>query len=213
MGRKALFAVEIHNRIADGQPDDVIAESVGRKDRVIRHHRALRCKCAVDRPAPVVAPTPAVAPAIPETPPQAAALFLDVGNPAAVATAAYLAGLTGVAIAAALGVDGYQIDADAPDFGLTGVAVSARRLERLAARADALERMRLHRPAQWAKLVAEAEESERKEALDSRLPRETWIAFFREVIGHQSRLLTETDMLSWIAWVESLAESKYPTMV
>ena len=212
MGRKALFGTEIHDRIADGQPDDVVAAAVGRKERVIRHHRGGRCKCTYDRPAPYVAEDsgPAVAPVFGVAPATVAAL--DVGNPAAVATLAFMAGLSLTAIAAGLGVDAYGLNPDVTDFGLTGAAISPRRLERLAARADALERMRLHRPAQWAAWVAKAEETELAVALDSRLPRETWTGFFGEIINHQSRLLTDGDMRDWIQWVEDLAESKYPAM-
>ena len=213
MGRKALFGTEIHNRIADGQPDDVIADAIGRKERVIRHHRGGRCKCTYDRPAPYSADDsgPAVALALGVAPATVAAV--GVGNPTAVATAAFLAGLSAVAIAAALGVDAYSLNPDMADFGLTGAAISPRRLERLAARADALERMRLHRPAQWATWVAKAEETELAVALDSRLPRETWTGFFGEIINHQSRLLTEGDMRDWIQWVEDLAVSRYAAMV
>ena len=75
-----------------------------------------------------------------------------------------------LAIAVSLGVDADSVDADAPDFGLAGKDVSRRRLGRLAAQADALERMRLFRPTQWARLVFEELESERRVTLDSRLP-------------------------------------------
>ena len=77
------------------------------------------------------------------------------------------------------------MDADAPDFGLAGVAISRRRLGRLAAQADALERMRLFRPTQWARLVFEELESERRVSLDSRLPVETVKGFFSDVVNHQ----------------------------
>ena len=137
---------------------------------------------------------------------------VDVGNPIAVATAAYLAGVSVLGIAAALGVSHSDLDADSPHFGLAGLVVSRRRLERLAAKADALERMRLFRPAQWAKLVAEEEDKERKAALDSRLPRETWTGFFGEVVNHLADILTEGDFRQWVQWVEELATYRYPTM-
>ena len=209
MPAQAKSAVEIHSRIADGQPDDLIARAVGRKERVIRYHRAWRCQCAVARPDPV--DRPAVAPAVasgPPVPPDP----VDVGDPVAVATAAYLAGISPVAIATALGINAYDLDADVADFGLKGAAISRRRLERLAARSDALERMQRQRPAQWASWVADADAAERKEALDSRLPRETWTAFFAELVQHQSTILTERDMQDWIRWVKELAIYRYPTM-
>ena len=129
-----------------------------------------------------------------------------------VATAAYLAGLSPLAIASALGVDGYSLDADAADFGLGGKDVSRRRLERLAAQADALERMRVFRPAQWTKLVAQEAESERKAALDSRLPVEIWTGFYSEIVHHQSGLLTNDDFQDWLKWVQELTITRYPTM-
>ena len=210
MPLQAKSGIEIHRRIEDGQPDDVVAAAVGRKERVIRYHRSWSCKCAVERPAPVDRPTVvtlAAQEAIPEAAP------IDVDDPVAVATLAYLSGVSVLGIASAFGLDHYALQPDAPDFGLTGQTVARRRLERLAARADALERMRLHRPAQWATWVAEHDEKERQAALDSRLPRETWTGFLGDLIAHQSRLLTEADMRDWIAWVEDLAVSRYPTMV
>ena len=226
MPLQATSAIEIHRRIANGEPDDVVARAVGRKERVIRHHRAWKCKCKVDRPAPYSAidsspaddSGPAVAPVqrevaiVSDGPAVAPGLAVDVVNPAIVATSAYMAGMSTTAIAAALGVDAYALDVDRPDFGLTDVTVSRRRLERLGKRADALERMRLHRPAQWAAWVARSEEGERAEALDSRLPRETWTGFLDELVTHQSRLLIERDFRDWVAWVKELAVARYPSM-
>ena len=194
---QARSAKEIHRRIADGEPDDVVARAVARKPRMIRYHRAGRCQCAVDLVTPVQAPVQAP---------------VDVGDPAAVATLAYVAGVSPLAIAVALGVDGYSLDADAVDFGLIGAAISRRRLERLAARADALEKMRLFRPAQWAKLIAAEAESERKISLDSRLPAEIWGGFFSELVHHQSGILTDGDFQSWMEWVSDLAITRYPAM-
>ena len=199
MPAQAKSAIEIHRRLALGEPDDAIARAVGRKPRVIRYHRSWRCVCAVDRPTPVAVELEA-GPVVP------------VGDPVAVATAAYLAGVSPLAIAVALGVDGYALDADALDFGLKGAAISRRRLGRLAAQADALERMRLFRPAQWAKLVAEESESERKMSLDSRLPLETVRGFFSEVVNHQSLILTDDDFRDWIEWVSEMTIARYPTM-
>ena len=105
------------------------------------------------------------------------------------------------------------LDAAAPDFGLAGKDVSRRRLERLAAKADALERMRLFRPSQWAKLVTEEEAQERQVALDLRLPRETWAGFFGEVVSHQSGLLTESDMMDWIRWVAGTDGLQIPNVM
>ena len=203
MPAQAKSATEIHNRIADGQPDDVIARAVARKSRMIRNHRSWRCQCAVDRPTPVDRPAVAVV--------ELEAAPVDV-NPVAVATAAYLAGVSPLAIAVALGVGADALDADALDFGLAGKDVSRRRLERLAAQADALERMRLFRPAQWAKLVFEELESERRVALDSRLPVETVQGFFSEVVNHQQAILTEDDFGLWQEWVSDLLITRYPTM-
>ena len=207
MPLQAVSAKEIHRRLELGEPDDVVARAVGRKKRVIRYHRAWRCQCAVERPAVALVAPETVAPkSTPEAVP------VDVGDPVAVVTMAYLVGISLLGIAAALGVDGYALDPDAVDFGLNGAAISRRRLERLAAKADALERMRKHRPAQWAKLVAEEEDKERKAALDSRLPRETWIAFFGEVISHQANILTDDDFRRWRQWILELVTSRYPTM-
>ena len=207
MPLQAVSAKEIHRRLELGEPDGVVARAVGRKERVIRYHRAWRCQCAVERPAVALVAPETVAPkSTPEAVP------VDVGDPVAVVTMAYLVGISLLGIAAALGVDGYALDPDAVDFGLNGAAISRRRLERLAAKADALERMRLHRPAQWARLVTEAEESERKAALDSRLSRETWTGFFGEIAAHQSGLLIERDFRDWIEWVEDLTVARYPSM-
>ena len=115
-------------------------------------------------------------------------------------------------IAAALGVDVAVLDADAPTFGLAGRDVSRRRLERLAAKADALERMRTHRPAQWGKLVALEEEAERRVAFDSRLPREIWLGFFGELVHHQAGLLTADDFQLWREWIQDLVVVRYPAM-
>ena len=193
-----------------------MARAVGRKDRVIRHHRAWKCKCKVDRPAPYSEEDsgpaddsgPAVAPSQPESAIVAPGPAVVEVNPA---TAAFMAGLSTTAIAAALGVDAFALDVDRPDFGLP-VGVSRRRLERLGKRADALERMRVHRPAQWAAWVARSEEGERAAALDSRLPRETWTSFFGELVDHQSGLLIERDFRDWIEWIKELAQHRYPTM-
>ena len=198
----AKSAKEIHNRIADGEPDDVIARAVRRKPRMIRYHRAGRCVCVVDRPA--------VAAVELEAAPMAAPI--DAGDPVAVLTAAYLAGVSPLAIAVALGIDAYAVDVDGVDFGLTGLDISRPRLERLAAKADALERMRKHRPAQWARLVTEEADSERTAALDSRLPAETWTGFFSEIVSHQANLLTADDFQRWREWVLDLVRTRYPSM-
>ena len=208
MPLQAVSAKEIHRRLELGEPDDVVARAVGRKERVIRYHRAWRCQCAVERPAPVVDSPPAA-------PVEAAAVApapVGVGDPDAVATAAYLAGLSPLAIAAALGIDAYSLDVDSPDFGLTGAGISRRRLERLAARADALERMRRYRPAQWAVWVAQQDDAERKAALDSRLPRETWTAFWADVVSHQENILIDGDFSVWMGWVKELVENRHTQM-
>ena len=202
MPAQAKSAVEIHRRLAQGQPDDVIARAVTRKPRVIRNHRSWRCQCNVDRPTPESRPTPvpeleAVAVEL-EAAPMVAPV--DVDDPQAVATMAYLAGVSLLGIASALGVDVAVLDADIPDFGLAGLDISRRRLGRLGARADALEKMRLFRPAQWAKLIDLEAESERKAAFDSRLPRETWVGFFSEIVHHQAGLLTADDFQLWREW-------------
>ena len=205
MPLQAVSAAEIHRRIADGQPDDSVARAVGRKERVIRYHRAWRCQCAVDRPAPVVDSPPAA-------PVEAAAVApapVGVGDPDAVATAAYVAGLSPLAIAAALGIDAYFLDVDSTDFGLTGAGISRRRLERLAAKADALERMRRYRPAQWAVWVAQQDDAERKATLDSRLPREIWTAFWVDVVSHQANILIDSDFRAWMEWVSELVENRH----
>ena len=195
--------------LAEGEPVDVIIEETGAsRSTVFRRQAALR-------DSPIPAPwTPADdGPADDgDGPPVKRRDPVDVGDPIAVATAAYLAGISPVAIATALGINGYDLDADAADFGLKGAGISRRRLERLAARSDALERMQRQRPAQWASWVAEQDAAERKEALDSRLPRETWTAFFSDLVAHQSTILTERDMQDWIRWVKDLAIYRYPTM-
>ena len=204
MPLQAVSAKEIHRRLELGEPDDVVARAVGHKERVIRYHRAWRCQCAVERPAVALVAPETVAPkSTPEAVP------VDVGDPVAVATMAYLVGVSLLGIAAALGVDGYALDADIPDFGLNGAAISRRRLERLAAKADALERMRLFRPSQWAKLVTEEEAQERKAALDSRLPRETWTAFWVDVVSHQANILIDSDFRAWMEWVSELVENRH----
>ena len=208
MPLQATSAKEIHRRLAQGEPDDSIARAVGRKPRVIRYHRAWRCVCAVDRPTPVPE-LEAVAVEL-EAAPMAAPV--DAGDPVAVATMAYMAGVSLLGIAAALGVDVYALNADIPDFGLTGLDISRRRLGRLAAQADALERMRLFRPAQWAKLVAQEAESERKMSLDSRLPLEIWMAFFSELVNHQANILTDGDFQHWRRWIQDLVVGRFPTM-
>ena len=210
MPLQAVSAKEIHRRLAQGEPDDIVARAVKRQPRVIRYHRAWSCQCAVDRPVDRPSPEPEPEPE-PETTPETSPV--DVGDPVAVATAAYLAGLSPLGIAAALGVDGYSLDADAADFGLTGAAISRRRLERLAAQADALERTRVFRPTQWVKLVGQEAESERKMSLDSRLPLEIWTGFFSELVHHQAGILTDDDFQRWREWVQDLVTSRYPSMV
>ena len=205
----AKSAVEIHNRLAQGEPDDVIARAVRRKPRMIRNHRAGHCVC-VDRPTPETV-TPVDRPP-PETVTPETVTPIDVGDPTAVATAAYLAGLSPLAIAVALGVDAYSLSPDALDFGLTGLDISRRRLERLAAQADALERTRVFRPSQWVKLVGQEAESERKMSLDSRLPLEIWTGFFSELVHHQAGILTDDDFQRWREWVQDLVTSRYPGM-
>ena len=175
MPLQATSAKEIHRRLAQGEPDDIVARAVQRQPRVIRYHRAWSCQCAVDRPRPVDRPTPEARPVDRPTPETVTPI--DVSDPVVVATAAYLAGVSPLAIAVALGVDGYALDVDGADFGLAGKDVSRRRLERLAAQADALERTRVFRPTQWVKLVGQEAESERKMSLDSRLPLEIWTGF------------------------------------
>ena len=133
-------------------------------------------------------------------------------NPVEVATAAFVAGISVAGVATALALDNYELDPDAADFGIGEATVSSRRLERLVARAEALEQMRLHRPAQWAKLVSEEEWKERQEALDSRLPRDTWMGFFQEMLAHQSNILSEDEMGHWIIWVKDLAQHRFPAM-
>ena len=192
--------------LADGLPVDVIVEETGASRATIFRRRAVAV--AGDRAAPVEAAGPAVNSAPPVAPVEA----VPVGGPVETATAAYLAGLSPLAIAAALGVDAYALDVDRPDFGLSDVAISRRRLERLAARADTLERMRRSRPAQWAAWVAHQDDAERAAALDSRLRRETWVEFFREIVSHQSLLLIERDFRDWIEWVKELTVARYPTM-
>ena len=193
--------------LADGAPVDVIVEETGAsRATVFRRLASLQewpNPTALDEP-PTESPAD---PPTPQRPPVA------VDDPVAVATLAYLAGVSLLGIATAYGLDNYGLDADAPDFGLTGVDISRRRLERLAAKADALERMRLHRPAQWSRQVLEAETEERKAALDSRLPREIWLAFFSDVTSHQSNILTAHDFQSWIEWVKDLTIDRYPTMM
>lgn len=210
MGRKSKSGVEIHRRLADGQPDDVVARSVGLKERVIRNHRASRCKCAIPRPEAVH--QPAVALIEPETIEPETVAVIDVGNPVAVATKAYAVGVSPLAIAAALGVDAYRVDPDSGDFGLAAVTVSSRRLERLAATAETLRKMQLHRPAQWTAWVARQDDGETMVAMDSRLPRETWTGFFGAVISHQANILTEDDFRDWVQWVDELAINRFPAM-
>ena len=98
------------------------------------------------------------------------------------------------------------------DFGLSGLDISRRRLGRLGARADALEKMRLFRPAQWIKLVGQEAESERKMSLDSRLPIEIWTAFFSELVNHQANILTDGDFRDWQTWIQDLVIARYPMM-
>ena len=103
-------------------------------------------------------------------------------------------------------------DADALDFGLAGKDVSRRRLGRLAAQADAMERMRIHRPTQWARLVFEELESERRVTLDSRLPVEVVMKFFTDVTNHQAAILTEDDFRLWTEWAVELVKTRYPSL-
>ena len=206
---------EIHRRLSLGEPDDIVAEAVGLKPRIIRWHKAERCKNCGPLPdrvdlvdLPPVADAPDAAPA----PAPAQPVAVDLADPVAVAWAAYTAGVSLLGLAAAYGLDVAQVDADAPDFGLNGAAIAPQRLVRLAAKADALERMRKFRPAQWAKLVAGTEEAERKAALSSRLPRETWVGFWTTVAGHQSALLSETDLQAWFGWISDLVAERFPEM-
>lgn len=184
-----------------GVPADVIEDETGAsRATIFRRKAALRGD-----------EIPAAAESGKKTMPAAPAP-VDVYDPVATATAAYLAGLSPLAIAAALGVDAYALDPDAVGFGLINLDISRRRLERLAAKADALERMRKHRPAQWAKLVAQEEEAERRVALDSRLPVEVWTGFWADVVSHQAGILIERDFIEWMGWVSDLVEKRHTQM-
>ena len=195
--------------LAEGTPVDAIMEATGAsRATVFRRQAALR-----DSPIPApLAPAEDGPAEDGDGPPVAAPDPVDVGDPVAVATAAFIAGIGPLALANALGIDADALDADAADFGLLGASISRRRLQRLAARSDALDRMRRQRPAQWADWVAEQDAAERKAALDTRLPRDTWTAFFSALVAHQATILTERDMQDWILWVKELAIYRYPTM-
>ena len=222
MSARAENATEIHRLIDAGLPNDAIARAVNLKGRGIRKHRSRRCTCerqgliestatASTAPKQIISSTPKqiISPPPPPPPPPP----VDVSNPVEVATQAYVAGITTLGIATALGIDAYSLDPDSADFGLNGQTVSPRRLERLAARAGAMQQMQRHRPAQWAGLVAKTEEMERQESLDTRLPLEVWVNFWGEVVAHQSSLLTEADMRHWTHWLEDLVRHRYPEMV
>ena len=191
--------IRITTMLQEGIPVDLIEVETGASRATIFRRKAMLRGDEI----------PATAEAGKETTPAGP---VDVGGPVAVATLAYLAGVSVLGIAAAYGLDHYDLDADALDFGLAGKDVSRRRLERLSAKADALERMRRNRPAQWAAWVAQQDDGERKAALDSRLPRETWTGFFGEIVAHQSGLLIERDFRDWIEWVEDLTVARYPSM-
>ena len=103
-------------------------------------------------------------------------------DPAAVASGAFLAGLSLPAISSALGVE--TVNPDRPDFGLGDSAIARARLEALQAETEAQVRMRREHPGQWAVLQARRVEVERKtrERGTAVLIQEDFVDFIRHLM-------------------------------
>ena len=172
MPKGSEAAAEIHRRLDAGEPVAHIARETGRQLSVVYHHRKGRCRCPENTPvAPETSPETTVEPEL-----------VPAIDPVEVATGAYFAGMSVVAIGSALGVE--TVNPDRLDFGLGDADISTARLAALQAETDALVRMRREHPGQWAVVQGRRAEVERKirEKGTAVLGHEDFVDFIRHLM-------------------------------